>query len=254
MNSPHLLFVTGKLAEPALRKTLAELAVRAGFQYSISVLPITVAALATTSWIARHLTVPEKVERVILPGLCSGDLSALAGTTTLPVERGPADLRDLPEFFGKDSGRPADYGAYDIQILAEINHAPRLMLGEILSQARALRASGADIIDLGCDPGDPWAGVREAVHALREEGLHVSIDSFNPPEVEAAVTAGAELVLSVNQTNLSAARSWGCEVVALPDDPAPTKGPDDTAESLLARAIPFRTDAVTAPTVSGSPA
>src|SRR5688572_26370270 len=55
---PHLLFVTGKLAEPALRRTVAEVASRAGFEYSIAVLPITVVALASTGWIARHLQPP----------------------------------------------------------------------------------------------------------------------------------------------------------------------------------------------------
>src|SRR5436190_21299268 len=82
---PHLLFVTGKLAEPALRRTLAELAPRAGFDFSVAVLPITVVSLATTPWIARHLSVPAGVERVILPGLCAGDLEpvqARAGVAT----------------------------------------------------------------------------------------------------------------------------------------------------------------------------
>src|SRR5207244_13329707 len=68
------------------------------FDFSVAVLPITVAALATAPWIARHLDVPPGVDRVVLPGLCQGDLEpvrARAGTT---VERGPGDLRDLPEF------------------------------------------------------------------------------------------------------------------------------------------------------------
>src|SRR4051812_20719659 len=61
MGRPHLLFVTGKLAEPALRRVLGELAPRAGFDFSVAVLPITVAALATAPWIARHLDVPPGV-------------------------------------------------------------------------------------------------------------------------------------------------------------------------------------------------
>src|SRR5437762_2073199 len=122
---PRLLFVTGKLAEPALRRLLAELAPRAGFDFDVAVLPITVIALATTDWITRHLHIPSGVERVLLPGSCSGELAEVAERVKLPVERGPKDLRDLPEFFGEKKTRPSNYGAYDIDILAEINHVPR---------------------------------------------------------------------------------------------------------------------------------
>src|SRR6184192_2767584 len=126
MSRPHLLFLTGKLAEPSLRRTLAELAPRAGFSFDIAVLPITVVALAPTPWIANHLTFPAsaRFDRVIVPGLCAGDLDIVARRAGCPAERGPKDLRDLPEFFGKCSGPPPGYGAFDIEILAEINHAP----------------------------------------------------------------------------------------------------------------------------------
>jgi dihydropteroate synthase-like protein len=251
MQHPHFLFVTGKLAEPALRRTLAELAPRAGFDYTVMVLPITVVALATTPWIRRHLSIPSGVDRVLLPGLCQGDLAVMAESTSVPVERGPKDLRDLPEFFGRQCAPPADYGAHDIAILAEINYAPRLSLDELRRQARAFRASGADVIDLGCEPGTTWAAAGEAVRALRDAGLRVSIDSFNPHEVEAAVAAGAELVLSVNSSNLSAARCWGCEVVALPDTPDTLDGLDRTVETLHGWGVPFRIDPVIEPIAFG---
>ena len=119
---------------------LADLAERAGFDYSVAVLPITVAALTTTPWVARHLTVPAGIERVILPGLCGGDLAVVAAAAGVSVERGPADLRDLPEFFNTKKAKSA-YGAFDIAILAEINYAPRLDATELLKLALAARAA-----------------------------------------------------------------------------------------------------------------
>ncbi len=247
MSQPHFLFVTGKLAEPALRRLLSELAPQAGFDYTVAVLPISVAALATTPWIANHLTVPENIRRVLLPGLCAGDLNAVSRPAGVAVDRGPKDMLDLPEFFGAEQKPRTDYGAYDITILAEINHVPRMTLPDILKAARACRDSGADVIDLGCDPGDDWALAAETVKALRSEGFRVSIDSFNPLEVEAAVKAGAELVLSVNSINCKQARTWGCEVVALPDVPATLEGLDQTIDTLQKDGVPFRIDPVIEP-------
>ncbi len=166
---------------------------------------------------------------------------------SVPVERGPRDLRRLPEYFGKDAPAAADYGRYDIEILAEINHAPRLPLAEILAEAERLRTAGADMIDVGCEPGEPWSGVGETVRALVDAAHRVSIDSMNTEEVEAAVKAGARLVLSVNSTNRGAAVDWGCEVVVVPDDPATLAGLDETVEFLAEHRVPLRIDPILEP-------
>jgi dihydropteroate synthase-like protein len=249
--SERILFVTGKLAEPSLRRVLAELAPQVGFDPQVAVLPITVAALLTTEWVGRKLQIPSGTDRVLLPGYCRGDLTTIPAAEGVRVERGPKDLRDLPEFFGGRPGRPESYGAYDIEIFAEINHAQMLTAGQIRSAARRYRDSGADVIDLGCDPGGPWAGVGDAARMLRDEGLRVSVDSFDPSEVEGALAAGAELVLSVNGSNRHLARGWherfGAEVVAIPDTPADLDSLDATVAELTAGGVRFCIDPIIEP-------
>jgi len=247
MTGEHIHFVTGRLAEHALRKEVEPLAEAAGFDYSIDVLPITVAALMTPAWIAKRIHVPPEATRVIVPGYCQGDLRPVEVACDVPVERGPRDLRDLPQFFGQQSKAREDYGAYDIEILAEINHAPRLTRDEILAMARHFARSGADVIDVGCEPGDPWLGVGDCVKMLRDEGFRVSIDSLQPEEIAPAVSAGAELVLSVNSANREAATDWGCEVVVMPDELATLGGLDETVEMLAAAGVRMRIDPVLEP-------
>lgn len=247
MASEHLHFVTGKLAEHALRPLVAQLSAQLGFAHSIDVLPITVAALMTPAWVARHVRIPPAATRVILPGYCEGDLTPLQAMTSARVERGPRDLRDLGEYLGGSQRRSPDKVEPTIEILAEINHAPRYTVAEICAEARRLREAGADVIDLGCDPGTVWSGVGACVRALKAEGLRVSIDSLSPAEIEPAVEAGAELVLSVNRTNREAACQWGCEVVVIPDDPQTLEGLEETVEMLASAGVPLRIDPILEP-------
>jgi dihydropteroate synthase len=239
-------FVTGKLAEPLLREMLEPLASRFGFGFSIQVLPITVAALMTPSWIAARIHVPEGTDEVMLPGLCQGDLTPLTSAVSVPVTIGPKDLLDLPLHFGGQRAEP-DLSQFDIEIIAEINHAPRLSLDQLSALARQLAEAGADVIDLGCNPGETWSQVGTAVRMLRDAGLRVSIDSFNIPEIAAATRAGAELVLSVNSSNYRAAADWGARVVVVPDEPQHWQ----TMESVLAwldqQRVPFCLDPILEP-------
>lgn len=250
MPREHYVFVTGKLAEPSLRTVLKELAPTVEFDCSVAVMPITVAALMSPKWIARRIRVLPQATRIILPGYCQGDVRVLEEATGLPVERGPKDLRQLPEYFGKPS-QNSDYGDFDIEIIAEINHAPRLSQKELLARAARLEADGADVIDLGCEPRQTWKRVAEAVWALRNEGRRVSIDSYHPGEIEPAIAAGAELVLSVNKTNLRHALGWDCEVVVVPDAAGTLDGLDETTATLSEAGVRFRIDPILNPIAFG---
>lgn len=247
MSAEHIQFVTGRLAENALRKTVGELASIAGFAYTIDVLPITVAALMTPQWIARKLTLNNRVTRLLLPGYCRGDLTPLLKVVgDLPIEFGPRDLRQLPKYFGQQTIAEG-YGDYDIEIIAEINNCPRLSLDQIIAIAQRYAGDGANIIDIGCDPGGAWNEVATAVGAVRDLGLKVSIDSLDPREIGPATAAGAELVLSVNSSNREAARDWGVEVVAIPDDPETLEGLDETVDYLAQHGVPLRIDPILEP-------
>ena len=247
MARERLLFVTGRLAEPSLRSVLTPLAERVGFDYEIAVLGISVAALMHVNWVKRKLLVPPMIDRVILPGWCSGDLTPLSTQFGLPFERGPKDLFDLPEYFGKSRRAPPPLEDYSIEILAEINHAPRLADDELLRQALRYQQAGANLIDLGCIPGETWSGISVAVQLLRAAGLRVSVDSFDRAEVEAGVEAGAELVLSCNGTNVD----WACQVpaefVVIPDDLRNLDSWNETIQRLKEAGRAFRLDPVLEP-------
>ena len=239
-------FTTGRLARAALEAILVELAPNAGFEYSIQTLPITVAALLTPKWMAPRLEIPPGTTKIIIPGYCDTDLSPLQQVTDIPILIGPKDMRQLPKFFGQKPNRDG-FGQWDIEIIAEINHAPRMSQPDILAMADSMRSDGANLIDVGCEPNSCWQGVGDCVKALRDAGHRVSIDSLNPVEISAGVAAGAELVLSVNSTNREFAVDWGCEVVVIPDDIQDIDSMDETVEWLVDRGVSVRLDPILEP-------
>ena len=259
----RIALITGTLAEPAVRRIAEELRQGGLAQPTVIALNIQVAALMTTTWVARKLQIPSdvgRIDRVIVPGYCRGEVNEISQAIGLPVERGPVNLHDLPGFLGRRKSEAArGFGQQNIDIIAEINHAARLPMEQIITMAQAYRADGADVIDIGCDPlppGEsraPWGEVATVARELCALGLRVSVDSFHPEEVRLAAAAGAQLVLSVNSSNRQAASTWltaqgtPIEVVAIPDTPSDLASLDQTIEYLAHHGIPFRVDPIIEP-------
>ena len=85
----NILFLTGKLAQKRLERILKEMA-PTEFTYEIRNIGVSVAALMTAQMIARRITNIEHIDRVIVPGLCRGDLSKLSDE----IELWARQLRD----------------------------------------------------------------------------------------------------------------------------------------------------------------
>ncbi len=222
---------------------------KAPFETDVAMLQITVAALMTTEWIAQASRRTRRHRSRADPRTLRGRTESIADRFAVRVDKGPKDLREIPEFFGQAAARE-DYGAWDIEIIAEINNAPRLSRDAIMREALRFRDSGADYVDIGCTPGLAFPALGDVVRELVAAGIRVSIDSFVPEEIRTAVDAGARLVLSVNGWNIGVAGDLagrGARVVALPDLGSPLETLAPTLEALAKLGVPYLIDPMLEP-------
>lgn len=231
----HIAFLTGHLAQPRLEKVLGGMK-DPGFGWSVINVGVKVAALMTEAIIQRRVPRPLDANRVLVPGRCRANLDRLSAEFGVPFERGPDELKDLPAYFGK-GGRDLDLSRYDIRIFAEIVDASALDVDAILGRARAMRAAGADVIDLGCLPDTPFPHLHDAVLALRGENFVVSVDSADSGDLRAAGMAGAQFLLSLNETTLDVAAETGATPVLVPASHGDLNSLLRAAESATKRGI-----------------
>lgn len=135
---------------------------------------------------------------------------------------------------------------FPMRVLAEIVDAPILSTEEVQRLAQKYVQDGAAIVDLGMIAGEshPQDAQRivQAVKAVVD--VPVSIDTLNPFEIEAAVSAGVDLILSLDAGNLEQLAKFATRVpvVAIPtnqrDGYFPKKAEDRVAflETTIARA------------------
>jgi dihydropteroate synthase-like protein len=223
----HIVFLTGRLAQPQLESVLASMQPPA-FSYEVREIGLQVAALMTADLIRRRVAPPVPAQRIIVPGRCRGDLDALSRHYGVPVQRGPEELKDLPQFFNR-AARPVDLSQRGVEIFAEIVDAPKLSIEAIVERARALQRDGADVIDLGCLPETAFDHLEDSVRELKRLGLTVSVDSMDPQELLRGGRAGADHLLSLTLDTL-----WIADEVESTPVLVPQRGGDD---DTLYRAI-----------------
>lgn len=241
----RVALVTGSLAEPRLSKIAGEIADTTVEPVVVNV-GVKVAALMTAEIVERRLKLPEGTDRVLMPGRFRGDLERLERFFGVPFSRGPDEMADLPDYFGQKR-RAADLSRHDVTIFAEIVDATVLSVDGIVARARALRAEGADVIDLGCLPDTPFPHLEETIAALHGEGLKVSVDSFDLTELARATRAGADFLLSLNETNLHIAQEGPAVPILVPATQGDLDSLIRAVETCFASGQPFYADPILDP-------
>lgn len=241
----HIVFLTGRLAQPSLERVLAGMA-PAPFTWEVREIGLQVAGLMTAEMIRRRVAVPVGADRVMVPGRCRGDLEPLAAHYGVPVVRGPEELKDIPRHFNR-AASACDLSRYDIDIFAEIVDAPHLDVAAIVDRAARLRADGANVIDLGCLPATPFPQLEDAVQALKGEGHRVSVDSQDSGELRRGGRAGADFLLSLTVDNLWLADEVAATPVLIPREPADEASLYAAVEAMQRRGRPFLADAILDP-------
>lgn len=213
-----ILFLTGKLAEASLHRVLASMA-PLPFEHRVHQIGVSVAALMTDKMIARRLKAEDVADcdQIIVPGRCRGDLEELSRQFGVAVIRGSEEVKDLPMFFGREQKAP-DLSRYDVTIFAEIVDAPDRSVESIVERAQYYGDNGANVIDIGCLPQEPFPHLEEAIIALHEAGFKVSVDSLELDDLRRAGKAGADHLLSLTEHNYQLAEEVDAVPILVPSE------------------------------------
>lgn len=243
--SEKVALITGSLAEGRLQRLADELRSDAIDPVVVNV-GVKVAALMTTDILDRRLKLPEETGRAILPGRFRGDLDRLADRFGVKFERGPEELADLPQFFGRGGVEP-DLSRHDCRIFAEIVDATTLTVEEIAARAETLKAEGADVVDLGCMPDTEFPHLEETIRALKARGVAVSVDSANDEELVRANRAGADYLLSLSTKNLWIADEGEATPILVPATQGDMPSLYEAVDALEARGRSYYADPILDP-------
>jgi dihydropteroate synthase-like protein len=242
----RIVFVTGSLAEPRVKRVAEEVSGEA-IDPIVANIGVKVAALMTTDIVERRLKLPERADRVIMPGRFRGDLERLSDHFGTRFERGPDEIADLPAYLGQGNGKAVDLSQHNMTIFAEIVDATALGVDGILERARRLRADGADVIDLGCLPDSPFPHLEEAIRVLHGDGMKVSVDSFSAEELSRATRAGADYLLSLSEKTIAIADEGPAIPVLVSAGAADMDSLERAIDMMIAKGKPYYADPILDP-------
>ena len=253
-----ILIATGRLAENTVRKAVGEKADILVADIDIAAF-ITPKKLIK---VFQEANFSKDYDLILLPGLVTGDFSKASEELRCKIRLGPKHAYDLGfvlpfaekiEFSEKvpacellaDVRKELAYelirkteeeasspltlrsvkigGKARMKVMGEIVGAMEMDTGTLQVRIEAFIARGADIIDLGATLNTRPEQVRRAVSfAKTVTEAPISIDTLDPELINEGIEAGADIVLSLNNTNIETAgpivARAGIAAVVIPDE------------------------------------
>jgi dihydropteroate synthase-like protein len=261
-----ILIATGRLAENTVRKAVGEKADVLVADIDIAAF-ITPKKLIK---IFQEASFSKDYDLILLPGLVTGDFSKASEELRCKIRLGPKHAYDLGfvlpfaekidfsekvpacelladvrkelafELIRKNEEKASSLltissvkigGQARMKVMGEIVGAMEMDARTLQVRIEAFIARGADIIDLGATLNTRPGQVRRAVSLAKAiTEAPISIDTLDPELIKEGVEAGADIVLSLNNTNIETAgpivARAGITAVVIPDE-------EKSLESLL---------------------
>jgi len=254
----NILIATGRLAENTVRKAVGEKADVLVADIDIAAF-ITPKKLIKAF---QEANFSKKYDLILIPGLVSGDFSIASETLGCKIRLGPKHAYDLGfvllfaestefskevpacellvdvrkklalELIWKTEEEAVAFltlrgvkigGKACMKVMGEIVGAMEMDARTLQVRIEAFIARGADIIDLGATLNTMPEQVRRTVSLAKTfTTAPISIDTLDPELIREGVEAGADLVLSLNSTNMETAgpivARAGTAAVVIPDE------------------------------------
>lgn len=120
---------------------------------------------------------------------------------------------------------------FPMRVLAEIVDVGSMKADAIVKRAKYYVRSGADIVDLGFNERNPER-VREAIAAIRGLVVPISVDTMERSNIEAALEAGADLILSFDRALIEEFENVRTPCVIIPKNEGIPDYPEERVKVL----------------------